>query len=435
MRIAIIGTGISGLVAAYRLHSQHDIVMFEANSYVGGHTNTVHFELNGEQHSIDTGFIVFNDRTYPNFIALLNELGIASDPTSMSFSVRAERNSLEYNGTNLNGLFAQRRNLFRPKFYRMLQDILRFNHEAEQLLEDAGVEPLTVKRFLDAHRYSKEFVNYYLLPMGAAIWSCPPATFESFPMRFIAEFYHHHGLLSIRNRPTWRVIRGGSDRYVAALTEPFRNQIRLNTPVNQVQRGEQEVIIQTSSGDRKSFDEVIFACHSDQALKILGDQATPSERAILTSFPYNDNTAVLHTDTSLLPRRKRAWASWNYHLCDDCTRYATVTYNMNILQHIESKRDFLVTLNEEELIDPAKIIRKMHYSHPVFTTERAQVQSRHHELIRHHRTSFCGAYWGNGFHEDGVNSALAVCRKFEKAPLRLETDECVTPDLAEIAPS
>ena len=412
MRIAIIGSGISGLVAAHRLHGVHDVTVFEANNYIGGHTNTVDAEIDGRVQPVDTGFIVFNERTYPNFSRLLNALGVASRPTSMSFSVRCDECGLEYNGTSLNGVFAQRTNLLRPGFHRMLRDILRFNREAEEVLSHPD-ESLTVGEYLRQHVYSSQFAEHYLLPMGAAIWSCPAETFERFPIRFIVEFYRNHGLLSLDDRPVWRVIEGGSRTYVDALTAPFRDRIRLQTPIDSVLRGEQQVLVREQSGDVHSFDEVIFACHSDQALKILGGDATATEREVLSAFPYEPNTAVLHTDESLLPRRRRAWASWNYRLPAKQSRHATVTYNMNILQHIDSSSTVCVTLNDEQAIDPEKVLARFRYSHPVYTTSREAAQRRHDELIGAHRTSFCGAYWGYGFHEDGVKSALAVCRRFE----------------------
>ena len=412
MRIAVIGTGISGLVAASRLGANHDLTVFEANDYVGGHTNTVSVDWEGERHDIDTGFIVFNDRTYPNFCRLLDDLDVAADATSMSFSVRCDRSGLEYNGTSLNGLFAQRRNLVRPRFYRMIRDILRFNREVPRMLAESDDE-LTVGKYLKRNRFSRELADHYLLPMGAAIWSCPTTTFEEFPMRFIAEFYRNHGLLSIRNRPTWRVIRGGSHHYVDKLTAGVRDRIRLSTPVEAVRRHEKGVTVKPTRHEAETFDEVIFACHSDQALAILRDDASGTEREVLSAFPYGPNTAVLHTDESVLPRRRLAWASWNYHIPNEATNHATVTYNMNILQHLQSRHTFCVTLNEDNLIDERKVIARFRYSHPVFTTERAAAQRRHSELIRANRTSFCGAYWGNGFHEDGVNSALAVTRAFE----------------------
>ncbi len=407
MKIAIIGSGISGLTAAHRLRQHHDITLFEANAYVGGHTNTLDVELEGERHRIDTGFIVFNDWTYPNFIRLLDEIGVPSQPTTMSFSVRCDLTGLEYNGSNLNGLFAQRRNLLRPSFYRMLRDILRFNRESPTLLKSDN-EELTIGEYVRQGRYSKEFADHYLLPMGSAIWSCPPDKFARFPIRFIVEFYRNHGLLSVTKRPIWRVIQNGSRTYVDALTRPFRDRIVLNCPVQSVRRSSEGVEVNSKARGRERFDHVVFACHSDQALKLLADP-TAKETELLGAFPYEANVAVLHTDTTVLPRRRRAWAAWNYHVQSTESDKATVTYNMNILQGLRSKHVFCVTLNGEDRINPERIIQRIAYQHPIYTTRRAAAQRRHHQLIDANHTSFCGAYWGNGFHEDGVNSALAVC--------------------------
>ncbi|MEQ9410263.1 MAG: FAD-dependent oxidoreductase [Fuerstiella sp.] len=414
MRIAIIGSGISGLVAAYRLNRDHDVTVYEANGYVGGHTNTVVVNRGGQTHAVDTGFIVFNDRTYPGFCSLLDELQVKSRPTSMSFSVRSDAENLEYSGSGLPGLFAQKRNLLRPGFYRMIRDILRFNREAPQLLQndDRG---RTVADFLTRNKYSAEFARHYLLPMGAAIWSCPTSTFAEFPIHFICEFYHNHGLLSLKDRPTWRVIQGGSWKYVQALTESFRDRIRLSTPVRSIQRREDSVCVNTDEGPQL-FDEVVMACHSDQALNILGDHATRSERTVLSAIPYEPNTAVFHTDERVLPRRRSVWSSWNYHLPTNESEHATLTYNMNLLQHIESDETFCVTLNDVSGIAPEKVIAKYRYSHPIFTVARSAAQQRHHELIRSGRVSFCGAYWGNGFHEDGVASASRVVEAFRQVP-------------------
>lgn len=426
MKIAIIGSGISGLTAAWLLHATHEITVFEANDYVGGHTHTIDVDLDGESLSIDTGFIVYNDRTYPNFIQLLKHLKVDSVPTEMSFSVRCEDSRIEYNGSNLNGLFAQRSNLLKPGFHRLWLDILRFNREAPELL-DADHERQTVEDYVRQRRYSRQFCDLYLIPMGAAIWSCPPETFARFPIRFIVDFYQNHGLLSIRNRPQWRVIAGGSARYVEKLTAPFQSSIRLNTPVQSVTRDEVGVKIRAADSVDAHFDHVIFACHSDQALKILGSEATSIEQTVLRAFPYQKNSAVLHWDDSVLPRRRRAWASWNYHIdsADSGSnrresgatgQSATVTYNMNILQRLQTGRTFCVTLNRDQDIDPAKIIGSYEYHHPVYTIERRAAQQRHHELINQNRTSFCGAYWKNGFHEDGVHSAIAVCRELGVEP-------------------
>ncbi|HWB12979.1 MAG TPA: FAD-dependent oxidoreductase [Pirellulales bacterium] len=406
MKIAVVGSGISGLVAAYRLSAAHDVAVFEANEYAGGHTNTVEVRLAGERHSIDTGFIVFNDRTYPHFVGLLDELRVKSRPTSMSFSVRDDRSGLEYNGRSLNTLFAQRRNLLRPAFYRMLADIVRFNRQAVRLAARCD-DDVTVADFLHVHGYSSAFREHYLLPMGSAIWSCPRGTFAAFPIRFITEFYRNHGLLNLWRRPTWRVVEGGSRRYVQAILARFRGRLLLNAPVRRVRRLPEAVELHWGGGSRESFDHVVFACHSDQALKILGEDATRLERELLSAFPYERNTALLHTDPSLLPRQQRAWASWNYRVTGDVSA-ATVTYNMNLLQGIRSPHVFCVTLNGESQVDPRRVLRRFVYEHPVFTTRRAAAQSRHAELLGAHRSSFCGAYWGNGFHEDGVVSALAV---------------------------
>ncbi len=425
MRIAIVGSGISGLSAAWLLRHDHDVTVFEANDYVGGHTNTVDVTHEGDSLAIDTGFIVHNDRTYPNLQRLFRELNIAVDPTEMSFSVRCDRTGTEYNGTDINGVFAQRSNLFRPKFYRMIRDLLRFNREAPQLVNH-GDDGETVAEYLKRHGYCDRFRDHYLLPMGAAIWSCPESAFGKFPIRFIAEFYYNHGLLSLSNRPQWYVVKGGSREYVRAMLKELGDVIRLKSPVKSVERAVDGVRVQTESTD-ETFDEIVFACHSDQALRMLADR-TPTEAEVLANFPYNRNVAVLHTDTSVLPKRRRAWASWNYHIGTKSSQAATVSYCMNILQHIESAHTYSVTLNEEELIDPNKVLGKFHYSHPVYTVTRASAQARHDELIRNNRTSFCGAYWGNGFHEDGVVSALAVCQAFGRTfdgriptlPARLE---------------
>jgi predicted NAD/FAD-binding protein len=410
MKVAIIGSGISGLVAAWRLHARHDLTVFEANDYIGGHAHTVNVESAGERHAVDTGFIVYNDRTYPQFVRLLGEWGVQTKPTSMSFSVHDERTGLEYNGNSLNSLFAQRRNLIRPRFYRMLADIIRFNRDARRLARTAVDDEHTVGEFLTRGRYSRTFAEHYLLPMGAAIWSCPMGTFAEFPIRFIAEFYDNHGLLDLTNRPVWRVIDGGSKRYVERATAGFRDRIRLRTPIARVRREADSVEVTPAAGETESFDHVIFACHSDQALRILGSDATPTEREILSAFPYQKNVAVLHTDTSLLPDRRSVWASWNYRVTADgvAAPTASVTYNMSALQGLPTRQTFCVTLNDEARIAPSAVRGRFEYDHPIFTVRRAAMQARHRELIDFRRTSFCGAYWGNGFHEDGVASALAV---------------------------
>ncbi|MCA9212720.1 MAG: FAD-dependent oxidoreductase [Planctomycetales bacterium] len=409
MRIAIVGSGVSGLVAARLLAEAHDVVVFEASERVGGHVNTISVSRGDDELSVDTGFIVYNSRTYPLFTRMLRDLGVSSVDAPMSFSVSCDRTGLEYNGSSFNGLFAQRRNLLRLRFQKMLRDILRFNREGpvdHEIISD----DVTVGEYVAQKRFSNEFAQHYLLPMGAAIWSCPFSAFEQFPVKFILEFYINHGLLSLRDRPQWRVIKGGSKTYVDRLIRPFQSFIRTACPVRSVRRHDNYVAVSHSDGT-EHFDEIVLACHSDQALKLLEDP-DPLERELLSAFPYSKSSAVLHTDVSRLPRRRRAWAAWNYRIPSTCESRPTLTYNMNILQGIVSRDTYCVTLNEDDAIAPDTIIAKFKYSHPLFTTDRAKIQERHHEVIRRRRTSYCGAYWRNGFHEDGVVSAVAVCRKF-----------------------
>jgi uncharacterized protein len=412
MKIAIIGTGIAGNVAARELCRDHDITVFEANDYVGGHTHTVDIELDGRHYAIDTGFIVYNDRTYPGFIRLIEELGVASQTTEMSFSVACPRSGLEYNGSDLNGLFAQRRNLIRPSFLGMIRDILRFNREAVALLQQ-DIATLTLGEYLQRHAYSDAFINQYLVPMGAAIWSAEPAAILEFPAQFFVRFFNHHGLLSINDRPQWRVIKGGSRGYVEPLIAGFRDRIRLRTPVRQLIRHAGHVELRCAGVAPETFDCVFIATHSDQALGMLADPSV-HEQAMLSAIPYQHNDVVLHTDERLLPRRRRAWAAWNYHLSQDAQRPAAVTYHMNTLQGIESRHQFLVTLNADDRIDPSRVLGRYVYHHPVFLPGSVQAQARLETVNGQRRTFFCGAYWRNGFHEDGVQSALTAVRHFKE---------------------
>ena len=412
MKIAIIGTGIAGMTAAYLLSTEHEITVFEANDYIGGHTHTVEVRTDSGTYAVDTGFIVFNDWTYPNFIKLLMRLGVPSQPSTMSFSVKCERTGLEYNGTSLNTLFAQRRNLLRPSFHRMLRDVLRFNREATSLLQD-DIAHLSLGSYLATHQYSPEFIGQYLIPMGASIWSAAPQQMFEVPARFLIQFFHNHGMLSVNRRPQWRVVVGGSQEYVKVLTHPFRHRIRLRCPTQSVTRYPTYVSIKSVGQEAEHFDHVVIATHSDEALAMLTD-ASAQERAILGALPYQANQAVLHTDDSILPRQRRAWASWNYHRLHEEQAHVTITYNMNMLQSLRAPETFCVTLNRTAMIDPDKVIQKMTYHHPVYTAAGVAAQKRHREINGVNRTHFCGAYWGYGFHEDGVNSALAVCQYFGK---------------------
>lgn len=414
-KIAITGAGISGLTCAYRLHRDHNVTLFEANDYPGGHTNTIRVGQGDRALDVDTGFIIFNRDNYPNFSAMLEDLGVASKPTNMSFSVRSDRDRLEWNGSSLNQIFAQRRNLFRPGFYRMLREILRFNREAPALITDED-ETTTVSEFLKRHGYSREFAENYLIPVGAALWSTPAAGFGTFPIRFVVEFFDNHGLLKFRDRPQWRVIEGGSHQYVKAMIKGFVDRVRLSTPVASVRRDFDGVTITTERFGEERFDDVIFACHSDQALRMLADPSD-AERDVLGAFPYQANEAILHTDTSVLPRARRAWGSWNYHVHAEDPDRVAVTYNMNMLQGLTSDEVYLVTLNHDHGIEPSRIIRRIQYHHPVFTTGRAAALARRHEIIDVNHTSFCGAWLGAGFHEDGARSALEVCDAIDRTPV------------------
>ena len=406
MRIAIIGSGIAGLTTARKLCLDHEVTVFEANDYIGGHTNTIDVEHDGRSWAIDTGFIVFNDWTYPNFIALMKEIGVESQPSDMGFSVHCDRTGLEYSGSSLDHLFAQRRNLVRPAFWRMIRDILRFNRESPRLLE-GGDDSLQLGAYLVREGYSAQFVDHYIVPMGAAIWSTDPDTMLSFPARYFIQFFANHGLLSVNDRPQWRVIKGGSRSYIAPLTRPFADRIRLNAPVARVYRDDYGVELVLRDGHRVRFDAVVFACHSDQALAMLA-APTAAERAVLGAIPYQPNLAVLHTDERLLPRRRKAWAAWNYHIPAEQLDVVSVTYNMNILQGLDAPVQFLVTLNPTMDIDPDKIIRKIVYQHPVYTPEGVAAQRRRAELMGRQRSFYCGAWWSYGFHEDGVKSGLVA---------------------------
>jgi len=410
VRIAIVGSGISGLVCAYLLSREHDVVVYEANDYVGGHTRTVRVDSDDETVNVDTGFIVFNPDNYPNFTRLLKQLKVESEPSTMSFSVRDEESGLEYNGTSLNTLFAQRRNLLSPRFLRMVKDILRFYREARELIEGPETD-LPLGEYLEQNRYSREFRDWHLYPMAAAVWSTGLQGVESFPARFLVRFFNNHGFLQVSDRPQWRVLTGGSSSYIGPLTRPFDDAIRLQTPVTAIRRLPNAVSLTSGNGNTEQFDQVVIAAHSDQALKMLADPSD-EERDILGAIPYTANDTVLHTDANLLPRRPLARASWNYHLPMRADNRPSVTYYMNALQNLTSREHYCVTLNRQERIAPNRIIERLFYEHPAFSVRSISAQGRKHEISGRNRTSYCGAYWGYGFHEDGVVSALDVCANF-----------------------
>jgi len=409
MRIAIIGSGISGQTCGYLLSKHNQVTLFEANDQLGGHTATIDLDIDGKTLPVDTGFIVFNDRTYPNFIKMMNQIGITSKPTEMSFSVHNKATGFEYNGHSLNTLFAQRRNLLSPRFYSFIFEILRFNKLAKKANASGETDLGTLGEFLSQHGFSDYFATHYVLAMTAAIWSASINSCKDFPLQFFLSFLTNHGLLDIANRPQWYVIEGGSRSYIDGLTRSIKD-IRLGTPVQRVTRHASHVEITSATGT-EVFDEVIFACHSDQALALLNDPS-PQESKVLGAMKYRANDVVLHTDKTLLPKRKNAYASWNYCIDPQVDTLPTLTYNMNILQGLETKQELCVTLNQTQSIDPAHILRQFTYSHPVFSLESIAAQKLRHTICGDNLTHYCGAYWYNGFHEDGVKSALDVCQRF-----------------------
>ena len=419
MKIAIVGTGISGLSAAHLLAPAHDLTVFEAAERIGGHTHTVVVREAGRTLSIDTGFIVFNRENYPRLWRLFERLGVASRDSDMSFSVHCERCGLEYNGASLAKIFAQRRNLCNPSFLRMLGEILAFGKQSRASLRRGLDDTVTVTDYTKTHGYSDYFTRHYLLPLGASLWSCPARRFARFPARFVLEFLQNHAMLQLRDRPVWKTVRGGSHRYIEKLIRPFASRVLTRAKVTAVARRRGGVSVQLADGRRDEFDEVIMACHADESLRLLR-QADTDEREILGCFKYQTNEAVLHTDTAVLPRRPSAWASWNYRIAaadssDEDSELAQVSYNMNKLQGLESERVYCVSLNQAERIHPRHVIRRIRYRHPVFAPGRDHAQRQHARLIRRRGVSYCGAYWGYGFHEDGVKSGYAVAAAFGRA--------------------
>jgi len=407
-KIAIIGSGISGLLSGYLLSRRHDVSVFEAGNEIGGHTATKIVAAPEGNLAVDTGFIVFNDRTYPNFLKLLAQLKVAYQPTDMGFSVACQRTGFEYSGTSFNGVFAQRKNIFNKSHWRMLKEIVQFNAACTQLYKDNCIpEDQTLGEYLQLHAYSEKFIHLYILPMVSAIWSSPVGTSASMPLTFFVRFFHNHGLLTVTQQPQWYTVKGGSHKYLHPLIENYKDTIYTDCPVFTVRRNPDSVAITTARFGEQLFDEVIFACHSDQALKLLAD-STPTEYDILSAIPYQSNQVVLHSDIRLLPKLRRSWASWNYILLNHGEDNVALTYNMNILQKLNSATTFCVTVNAGKVIDPEKIYGEYQYSHPMFTRESVAAQARWAEISGVNHTHFCGAYWRNGFHEDGVVSAIRV---------------------------
>ncbi|MSX02161.1 MAG: NAD(P)-binding protein [Actinobacteria bacterium] len=416
MKLAIVGTGVAGLYCAHLLDEAHEVTLFEADPRPGGHVNTVEFEHAGERHAIDTGFIVHNDRNYPLLTSLFRELGVATQPSEMSFSVSDQRSGLEYKPSNLNSLFAQRRNIARPAFYSLISDIVRFNRAGRRLVaqpDDDGSQSL--EQFIAQLGLSRAFRDHFLVPFGASVWSADPSSFLQFPARSYLRFMDNHGLLGLTGHPQWRTITGGSQRYVDALLARFSGQLRCSTPVERLSRLDNGRVDVAFSGGREEFDGVIVAAHADQALSLLAEP-TPSERELLGAIRFQPNRATLHTDDRLLPREHRARAAWNYFVPTESSGRATLSYSMNRLQAIDSEHQFIVTLNSDERIDPERVIASFDYSHPVYDGPSVAARARIAELQGTGNIYYAGAYWEDGFHEDGARSAAQVAARLMERP-------------------
>ena len=405
MKIAVVGSGISGLASSWLLSREHDVTLFEANDYFGGHTHTHDIEVGGRRHSVDTGFIVFNPSNYPLLCRMFDALGIESQPTTMSFAVKNERSGLEYNATSLAGLFCRKRNLVSPRFLRMLRDIARFYREAPALL-DLDTDGPTLGEYLGQRRYSDAFRDDHIVPMASALWSSPATLALAFPAKYLVRFLANHHMLKLGGRPQWRAVRGGSQSYVRALRRQWRVRERSGCAVTKIQRDVDGVLVDSAAGSER-FDHAVVACHSDQALALLGD-ASERERAVLGAIAYQENDTVLHTDASVLPRRRRAWAAWNALVPTTAEDRCTVSYCMNLLQSLDATEPIVVSLNCTARVAPQKILRRIRYQHPLYTHASVRAQRRKQEIQGVNRTWFTGAYWGWGFHEDGMRSAVDV---------------------------
>jgi predicted NAD/FAD-binding protein len=407
MKVAVIGSGISGNTLAYLLNKNHDVTLYEKEKRIGGHSHTHSIVINNRKINVDTGFIVFNKKTYPLFTSLLDNLGVKYENSNMSFSVFSKKNNFEYNGTSLNSLFSQRKNILNFKFIRMIFEILRFNKEAIKLKS----KTILLNQYLKKNNYSEYFCDNYILPMGAAIWSSDIKTILNFPAHFFISFFKNHGMLSINDRPQWLTIKGGSQEYVKKLTSYFKNNIRLNSKIKSVVRNKDYIEIEDNQSKEK-YDYVFFACHSNEVLEIL-EKPTTNEVEILKALPYQQNNVILHTDSTVMPKNKLSWAAWNYNIDSQKESPVTLTYNMNILQNIKSKDDLLVTLNPKNPIPKEKIIKKLKYGHPKFSKESIFAQKNNKKISGKNRSFYAGAYWGKGFHEDGVKSAYEAVKIFE----------------------
>ncbi len=412
MKIAIIGSGISGLVCAHLLHKDFDISVYEANDYIGGHTHTIDVERENGSYAVDTGFIVFNKATYPNFCNLLEKISVAFQPTCMNFSVRCDRTGMEYGSESVNTMFTQRKNILSFPFWRMVLEIFKLRRKLVDFLASNSPD-MTMGDFLSQYGFSRRFVDHFVVPLGASLWSAEPGKIRDFPARTFARFFENHGFLQATNPIEWQVISGGSKQYVKQLIAPFADKINVSTSVTSVKRTNEYVELSFSNRPAERFDHVIFATHSDQALEILAEP-TEDEQQILGAIPYQENVTFLHTDERILPLDRRAWSSWNYLIQDKRYDRASVTYNMNMLQSLSSHETFCVSLNLEDRIASEKVIGRYLYNHPVYMERSMPAQASHSLISGKNRTHFCGAYWGYGFHEDGVKSALAVGKYFAK---------------------
>ena len=408
-RIAVVGSGISGLASAYFLSRRHEVHLFEKDQRLGGHTHTVVADSSLGPVALDTGFLVHNDRTYPRLVRLFEELGIETIASDMCFAVACAGSGLEYSSRGPRGFFAQAKNLVSPSHLGLLSEIFRFNREAPKLLSASDAERVTLGEFLDARRFSDVFVHRYLLPMASAIWSASLASIRAFPAMTMIRFLDNHGLLAVTGQPRWKVVKGGSSAYIPKLVEPLRDRIETSVSIRGIARDEHGVTLRFFGRPDRRFDEVVLACHGDQVLPLL-DDPTDLERDVFGGFRTTTNTAWLHTDASILPVREAARASWNYRLHDETDAAPTVTYDLNRLQGLRTREQFCVTLNPSGDIDDRKVIRRLSYQHPLYDNRAVHAQARWSEVSGVHRTHYCGAYWFYGFHEDGLRSALRVAR-------------------------